>query len=110
MSFGEGGQEILVPTVAHDGSRILSDQEAIDQYRSSGKHLGMFSSPRDATAYAQQLHEDYERGKYDVYPGMEKLGALPGIPNPPPLPASPYWTPLSMLQRFSSQKRKTYGE
>lgn len=56
MSFEEGGREILVPTVSDDG-RILSDDEAVDLYHRTGKHLGQFRSATEATAYAQQLHE-----------------------------------------------------
>jgi len=57
MSFNEGSGEILIPTTAEDGSRILSDDEAIQQFHQTGKHLGKFATPEDATAYAQQLHE-----------------------------------------------------
>lgn len=57
MSFNEDGKEVLIPTVAADGSRILSEKEAIDQYHQSGQHLGKFGSPEQATAYAKQLHE-----------------------------------------------------
>lgn len=59
MSFEEGGQEILVPTVSEDG-RIMSDDEAIAQYHKTGRHLGKFRSPREATAYASRLHDQQE--------------------------------------------------
>lgn len=49
------GKEVLLPTVSDDG-RVLSDQEAISQYQASGRHLGVFSSPEDRDAYAQELH------------------------------------------------------
>jgi len=54
------GQEVLIPTVSDDG-RILSDKDAIAQYRRTGKHLGKFSSPQASDAYAQQLHLQQER-------------------------------------------------
>ena len=63
MSFGdEKGREILVPTVSDDG-RIISDDEAVDTYYKTGKHLGIFSSPEHATAYAENLHNAYESGQ-----------------------------------------------
>lgn len=60
MSFGTDQGEILVPTVSDDG-RILSEQEAIDAYRQSGRHLGIFKTPGEATAYAQRLHQMQEQ-------------------------------------------------
>lgn len=57
LSFNQDGKEILVPTVSDDG-RILSNDEAIDHYRKTGKHLGIFATPEAATRYAQRLHED----------------------------------------------------
>ena len=51
MSFNENGKEILIPTVSDDG-RIMSDQEAIDNYHRTGKHLGIFNTPEEATAAA----------------------------------------------------------
>jgi hypothetical protein len=63
--FPEG--EVVIPTVSDDG-RVLPDNEAIDAYRKSGKHLGIFDSPESATSYAQSLHDDQER---------EYVGGLP---------------------------------
>lgn len=57
MSFGlNGGREVLVPTVSDDG-RIMSNTEALQAYKKTGKHLGIFNSPAAATKYAQQLHQ-----------------------------------------------------
>lgn len=57
MSFRDEdlGVEVLVPTVSEDG-RIMSDQEAVDQYFRTGKHLGMFRTPEAADKYAEELH------------------------------------------------------
>ena len=51
------GREVLIPTVSDDG-KILSDDDAIKLYQKTGKHLGKFDSPEDATAYAESLHND----------------------------------------------------
>lgn len=55
MSTNIDGREVLIPTVSDDG-RIMSDDEAIDNFMRTGKHLGMFDNPEDATAYAESLH------------------------------------------------------
>ena len=55
MSANFDGQEVLIPTVSDDG-RIMSDKDAIDNYLKTGKHLGKFDNPDDATAYAESLH------------------------------------------------------
>lgn len=60
MSANFDGREVLIPTVSDDG-RILTDEQAIDAYRRTGRHLGMFASPEAATRYAEQLHRDQER-------------------------------------------------
>lgn len=54
------GREVLIPTVSLDG-RILDDDEALEEYRRTGKHLGIFSNPDDADKYAEKLHEQQEQ-------------------------------------------------
>ncbi|WP_410374683.1 DNA transfer protein [Enterobacter sp. Z1] len=57
MSTNIDGREVLIPTVSDDG-RIMSDDEAIDNFMRTGKHLGMFDNPDDATSYAENLHNE----------------------------------------------------
>ncbi len=60
MSIGTDEGEVLIPQVSDDG-RILNENEAIDQYRRTGRHLGVFRTPQEATAYAQSLHTQQAR-------------------------------------------------
>src|SRR5215471_9319938 len=60
ISFAdENGREVLIPTVSEDG-RIMSNPEAIDQYYTTGRHLGIFTTPEAATDYAIRLHQAQE--------------------------------------------------
>lgn len=60
ISVGVDGKEVLIPTVSDDG-KILSDDDAIKQYRKTGKHLGIFDTPEQATAYAKNLSRQQAR-------------------------------------------------
>ena len=60
MSFNFDGKEVLLPTISDEGKN-LSPEEAQEQFRRTGKHLGIFDSPEEATKYAKQLHKDQEK-------------------------------------------------
>lgn len=71
MSFEQDGKEILVPTVVN--GKVVSDAEAIANYKKTGQHLGIFATTADATAFAQQLHEREAR-KLELPPVGGEIG------------------------------------
>jgi hypothetical protein len=68
ISANFDGVEVLIPRVV--GDKVVSDTEAIAEYKKTGKHLGKFSSVEAANKYAQQLHED--QAKLYPNPGTQK--------------------------------------
>lgn len=58
MSFNDGKNEVLVPTVVN--GKVVSDDEAIDNYYKTGEYLGKFNSIKEANDYAQKLHEQQD--------------------------------------------------
>jgi hypothetical protein len=66
------GKEVLLPTVSEDG-RIMSNKEAVEQYKKTGKHLGIFDSKEASNAYAKRLHEDQARGLEKDRPSLDVL-------------------------------------
>lgn len=82
VSVNLDGKEVLLPTVTPDGRHFTGTLEertaqAVAEYQKTGQHLGMFETPEAATAFAQQLHQDYAAGKYEPPPsvGSQLLGA-----------------------------------
>jgi hypothetical protein len=60
MSIGVDGREVLIPTVSDDG-RVMSNDEAVRTFWQTGRHLGVFDNPDNATAYAITLHNQQAR-------------------------------------------------
>ncbi|HXB11391.1 MAG TPA: hypothetical protein VNZ45_05355, partial [Bacteroidia bacterium] len=57
MSIGTPEGEVLIPRVSDDG-RILTPEQAKEQFKRTGKHMGIYSSPDEATRAAKSIHED----------------------------------------------------
>lgn len=62
MSVNMNGKEVLIPTIGIKNGHPaqLSDEEAIQQYIATGKHLGKFSTPEEATKMAELIHKHQE--------------------------------------------------
>jgi hypothetical protein len=63
-------KEYLLPTVTPDGRHFTGTpqekaNQAVDEFRRTGKHLGVFRTQEDSNIYGKQLHEDYAAGLYD---------------------------------------------
>jgi len=56
MGIGTDQGQVLIPGV--DDQRSLTPPEAVDQFRRTGQHLGIFETPQGADLYAEQLHKD----------------------------------------------------
>jgi hypothetical protein len=73
LSVDIDGKETLIPTVSDDG-RVMSNDEAIEQFRKTGRHLGRFDTPQNATAYAKSLSQ----GQAKQY-GIDRDPSIPHI-------------------------------
>jgi hypothetical protein len=55
------GKEVLIPGVSTGpNARVLEGDEALKQYRKTGKHLGKFRTPAAATARGHFIHIEQE--------------------------------------------------
>ena len=79
-SEGEfAGKQVLIPTVSDDG-RIMTFNEAVDNYYKTGKHLGVFNDIESANKYSESLHnqqDDYYNGNRSERGSKMTGGASP---------------------------------
>ena len=87
ISVGFDDGEYVIPTVTDDG-RIVSDEEAIELFKKTGKHLGVFTTPEEATAFAKELHKQqatlYQHKMAAANAALEKTKQkqqTPALPN-----------------------------
>jgi len=80
------GRAILIPTVV--GHRVVSNQEAIQHYKQTGEHLGIFNSEDAADQYAQSLHESQAR-QYVPQAQAQGQAQAPAASAPAPSQAAP---------------------
>lgn len=67
MGVNMDGREHLIPTV-NDKGYVMSDDDAIREFEQTGKHLGVYGSPDEATQAGDYIHKDQER-----YPPLDTL-------------------------------------
>ncbi|MFC0047808.1 hypothetical protein [Rheinheimera tilapiae] len=107
ISVGFDDGEYLIPTVSEDG-RIMSEKEAIEYFKKTGKHLGIFKTPQDATAYAETLHNQQAAMHSSVPAPSNRVDAVNNVlnqPGPQPAPTAagnPMPTPGLLKPGFSS--------
>lgn len=101
ISVEMDGKEYLIPTVSEDG-KILSEDDAVKQFKETGKHLGVFDSPEDATAYARQLHEDQE----NLYAPQQQAGTASVLNQPASSPQKAAQVLSPSLQQYESAFRR----
>ena len=71
ISVTVDGRHMLLPTVGPDGQPFTGPDavdQAVAEYRKTGRHLGVFATAALGEAYAQRLHEEYAAGQHDQRP------------------------------------------
>lgn len=63
-TFEIGGKHIILPTITtENGKRVdLTDDQAVELFRETGLHLGIYDSGAEAEKAAQKIHERGEKG------------------------------------------------
>ena len=76
---GRNGGQVNIPTVSDDG-RMMTEDEAMAQYRSTGRHLGRYDTPENAVRAAKQTHESQAGQHKQHYRGTPGHDVGVGVP------------------------------
>jgi hypothetical protein len=82
FSIGTDKGEVLIPKIVN--GKELTQQQAIDHYRRTGEHMGIFDTPEHADAYAEQVHNrklTSSGGATYIYRGAKSKIRMPQEPN-----------------------------
>lgn len=77
------GKQMLIPTVDPYG-RIMTDDQAIEEYRRSGQNLGTYRTPEDSDRAGEAIHNDQADFSHEVdtLHGAGMLYDANGVPLP----------------------------
>jgi hypothetical protein len=81
FSIGTDKGETLLPLIVN--GKQLTQQQAIDHYRQTGEHMGIFDTPDHADAYANQVHNRKllpSGSPVYVYQGDNQSSSMPDTP------------------------------
>lgn len=56
----ENGREANIPRISKEG-KVMSNKEAIEHFKKTHEHLGIYADRESAARAAKKLHEDQER-------------------------------------------------
>lgn len=77
ISVNMDGKEVLIPTISDDG-KLLSNEDAIRNFKETGKNLGKFKDIDSANNYAEKLHNEQAN-----YYAKKPIFSVPGPADKP---------------------------
>ena len=111
-SYNIDGVETLIPTVHPETGEDMEEEEAINLFRKTGKHLGMYASPTDATAASRSMSENQTPVENPQQP-IDRFGGAKDLPEEVGALKAANWRNnqgVQQLQTDEGTKRNWQGE
>jgi hypothetical protein len=105
ISVNIDGKEVLLPTVIN--GQLVSEKAAVDHFKQTGEHLGIFDSPEAATLYAENLHELEQKRSMDEFT-KKRIKIMQELERK--YPKGSYIDPNQESYDFLDKVRAKYGE